>query len=99
MRIGKAFALTTLLALILSACFLPCLSFRITYGRGPLGNPNQYKIVAGMTPDDVLAIAGRPHERFDGDRGERWIYYLDCLGTYSLGVQFDERGRVAYVWT
>jgi outer membrane protein assembly factor BamE (lipoprotein component of BamABCDE complex) len=100
----RAGCLLSLLALVLSACFLPGVLFRLQYGRPPLTTAEyraSIQIEEGMTPDEVRAIIGPPHKvhaDFGGEGQEAWIYFTDSLELNYLGVWFGTTGRVYSRW-
>jgi outer membrane protein assembly factor BamE (lipoprotein component of BamABCDE complex) len=60
------------LSLPMSYCFYPCALMQVFYGTWPIGHPSRYKILEGMTQEEILAMLGGPHERFEEIDGERW---------------------------
>jgi hypothetical protein len=75
-------------------CFGPPHVVRIIYGNYPLKSYPNGKIKEGMTPDEVVAILGNPHERHKQSDGEHWYYWLDSFDISYFGVYFGPDGRV-----
>ena len=83
---------------LLSCCYLPNLAVRIGYGNWPIGNPNKYHYVKGMSQEEIRLILGSPHERYSNDDGESWHYYCDAFGIAIVGLQFDHDGILINDW-
>ena len=75
-------------------CFGPSHVVRFIYGNYPLKHYPTGKIKEGMSPDEVLAILGTPHQRYKRSDGESWYYWLDSFDINWFGVQFGPDGRV-----
>jgi hypothetical protein len=78
----------------LSCCLLPPHAIRIIYGNYPLGRDRSNEIEQGMTREEVVAILGSPHERYESDDRENWYYWIDSFGIRYFAVQFRPEGRV-----
>lgn len=78
----------------LMCCFGPPHAIRLMYGNYPLGRYPNGVISEGMTPDDVIARLGTPHERTQRNDRESWYYWLDSFGIGYFGVNFGPDGRV-----
>jgi hypothetical protein len=92
------FILPAGMLLLLLGCLLAEGVFRLRYLRGPCG-ADLTRVVEGMSPEEVRAIAGTPHKRYtDSDGIETWIYFHDALQQNYSGVQFDRDGKVKSSW-
>jgi len=78
----------------LFCCLAPPLAVRFFYGNYPIGSYPNNTIIKGMSPDEVTAILGNPHERVNHGDGERWYYWIDSFGIGYFGVLFGPDGRV-----
>jgi hypothetical protein len=78
----------------LFCCLGPSVAVRVTHGNFPLWRYPNGKIKEGMARDEVEAVLGRPHERFQSEDGEGWYYWLDSFGMGYFGVRFGPDGRV-----
>jgi outer membrane protein assembly factor BamE (lipoprotein component of BamABCDE complex) len=71
----------------------------LIHGRWPADGDLRRKLDEGMTEDEVLAAAGRPHRRDSKWNGTaNWFYYHDSDGFDSAIVEFDERKRVRFAY-
>jgi hypothetical protein len=52
------------------------------------------KIKPGMTKDEVRALLGRPHRRFDGPEESAWSYWDTVFADSVLRIHFGPDGRV-----
>jgi hypothetical protein len=75
-------------------CLGPSQAIRLVYGNYPIGSYPTGKIKPGMSPDEVVATLGTPHERFKQGDVERWFYWIDAYGIHWFGVDFGPDGRV-----
>lgn len=102
MRKGYIAALVTLTVVLLAACLLPQIVFRIDYGRGPLNREQIDSIdgsFIGKTTDEVLDSLGPPHTRdVYEDGSEKWIYWGDSFGFGCTRLLFGPDGRVKNWW-
>lgn len=90
-------ALIALLVISPFSCWLCVLSgipVWVSSGRFPISHKERDKIRHGMTPDEVRAELGKPHEMSRNQNGESWYYYCDPVGGTILSVQFDRDGKV-----
>src|SRR5438105_2860475 len=88
------------LLLILASAFTPLFCWlapphvvRMIYGNYPIGSYPSNKIKEGMSTDEVAALLGSPHERFQREDGENWYYWIDSFSIhwFSSGLgQKDE---------
>jgi outer membrane protein assembly factor BamE (lipoprotein component of BamABCDE complex) len=97
-RVGWALLLASLL-LPASCWVVPSLVFRLTHGTGPIGDLPYRTVREGMTPEQVIAILGPPHDRHSGDDGEHWYYSKDSFGIDWFKVEFDPQARVRTTWS
>jgi hypothetical protein len=77
----------------LCCCLGPPQVFRLNYGSYPL-NTYPKGIDEGMSTDEVTAILGSPHTRYEGSDGVSWYYWLDSFNIHYFGVRFGPDGRV-----
>jgi hypothetical protein len=91
--------------LVLASCFLPVFCyvappylFRLEYGNYPLGSYPNNKIEEGMSQDEVVAILGPPHRRYEQNGNECWQYYIDSFDIRWFGVDFGPDGRVTHTY-
>lgn len=93
----KKFLLLLSVGIPLGCYFAPRLVFRCVHGRYPLwrhpSSDTQDRVTAGMSKADVASLLGDPHEERSGPQ-DRWIYYIDSLGSISYVVYFDGEGLV-----
>jgi outer membrane protein assembly factor BamE (lipoprotein component of BamABCDE complex) len=83
--------------LVLAACLLPRVAFRVSYGRGPL-DADPAKVRPGMTPEEVVEVLGPPHNTHDFGDGVAWTYFEDSLAWNYIGVKFTKEGVVQHWW-
>jgi hypothetical protein len=99
LQLGLAIAV---IASVISCCFLTSVigsvTFRVSYGNWPIGDPNKYHYQRGMTQDEIRTMLGPPHKIYDEDEGERWSYYCDAFGFAIVGMQFDHEGVLLFDW-
>ncbi len=77
----------------LGCCLGPPHLVRLEYGNYPIGRyPNHIK--AGMTAEAVREDLGPPHERYDRNGTETWIYWIDSFSIRWFGVEVGPDGRV-----
>lgn len=96
MRSKRSLVAFMLATVVLSVWFLPGLLIRVVYGDFPIGQPTKYRIVVGMTREEVLAVLGPPHERYSGTGAEEtWCYRCYALNVSTYAIYFDGHGRVS----
>jgi hypothetical protein len=96
-RRGKIYGVLLVLVSVLMpllCCQGPPHVVRIVYGNYPIGKYPEHKITVGMSFDEVSAILGSPHERFEQGHGETWYYWIDWLDTQSFFEDSGPDGRV-----
>jgi hypothetical protein len=84
------------LLLPICCCSGPSVLFRLRHETPPLGRYPNGVIREGMSPDEVRARLGVPHQVFEGDP-ERvtFLYWLDAIELSWLMVSFGPNGKVA----
>lgn len=90
-----------LTTLLLAACLIPPVMFRLTHGRGPLSweEYRQAGNARGLTADQLRELLGEPHLRYDeADGEESWYYWGDSYGFGYVGIRFGRDGQVIYTW-
>jgi len=78
----------------LFCCLAPPHVIRMMYGNYPIGKYPENVIRKGMSTDQVTAILGTPHERYNHGDGEHWCYWIDSFSISYFGVLFGPDGRV-----
>ena len=76
-------------------CVGPPHLFRLAYGSYPIGSYPNGKIKEGMSPAEVEAILGKPHDCTKFGKEERWLYWIDPYGIRWFGVHFGADQHVA----
>ena len=97
-RRGGLMLLTSSASVALFCCIGPPCIIRIQYGNFPIGNYADDKAHEGMSPDEVAAALGTPHERVKEQDGERWYYWCDSFGIRWSCVCFGADGRVTHIY-
>ena len=62
--------------------------FRLAYGSYPIGSYPNGTIKEGMSPAEVEAILGTPHNRTKYGKEAQWLYWIDPYGIRWFGVHF-----------
>jgi hypothetical protein len=78
-----------------SCCSAPSVLFRLSHDTPPLGRYPNGVIREGMSPDDVRALLGNPHQVNDRDpQRVTWLYWLDAFELGWFMVTFSADGKV-----
>lgn len=94
---AKTVGLLIIVASVLApvVCYVaPPHLFRLAYGSYPIGSYPNGRIKEGMSPAEVKAILGTPHERTQYGHDEHWLYWIDPYGIRWFGVQFGADQQV-----
>lgn len=97
-RVGAAMVI--LFSLIpLGSCIVPDFKFRARYGSFPR-LPNTSALKKGMTKEEVIKIAGKPHEIYPiYANDDQWNYYGDPFAASDLYIIFNKEGRFDYFFS
>jgi hypothetical protein len=94
---GRVLILAGLL-LPVCCCTAPSVLFRLHHDTPPLGRYPSGVVKEGMSPDEVRALLGTPHQVNDRDpRGVTWLFWLDAIKLDWFMVIFGPDGKVN--WT
>jgi hypothetical protein len=78
-----------------SCCSSPSVLFRLQHDTPPLGRYPNGVIRTGMSPDEVRALLGTPHQIDERDpQRVRWLYWLDAVEIGWFMVTFSPNGNV-----
>jgi hypothetical protein len=85
------------LLLPVCCCSGPSVLFRLHHETPPLGRYPSGVVQEGMSPDEVRALLGTPHQVNDRDpQRVTWVYWLDAIELDWFMVIFGPDGKVVH---